>query len=1114
MCADFVETIRQTLSADNTVRPLAEKHYDTAKKEQPQATVAGLFAILLDPSLEQPLREQGAVLLRQCLSQVKEEDSVWYRLDEPTKADVRTKLLQILDAEPTSQVRRKVADCVQTLGNALIEIEDEERPTNAQAWPELLPMLWKAICDTSKDAGIRSDCLWAVKEMCASIWQVLTTGSEQTAQVMRMCLADGADAVCGMAAVLLCELIENIQSRDDRKVYAPLIPDFVGVLSRLANCQDPQHLDIVLKALQTTTETADFFKDHVVSLVMPVLCTIAKSHNSEDSRGYALESIVCMVEARPKGFTKTQAVAAQALEVCVACAMELDDDTEDWAAVQETEEDDDEGKLAEQGKESLDRICRAASKVDNFEPVLEVLKPAITKLFQSGEWKQVHAALVVLSQIAEYVDDNTMVAQMVHGIKIQLRANHPRVRYAAWSAIAQFSEDHSELIASEEYVTQIMPEFLLGLDDVCERVSVHCMEAFQHYGESVEREELEPYVEPLMTKLSQKMQQNLSSQKKAITFIAVIAGQVNDAFAPYYEALMPILKQVVARTLHQIEERVLLGKCFECISLLAKAVGRDGFRSDAQAIMEWMIAATKTPNVKGDDPVKEYMMAASERICATMKEDFLPFVPHILPGVLEKLTLAPKEFNADTNGDDLSAGTEVNLTLTKENGKIKVLIMNTSDMEDLQNALECLHTFVEVLGKSFAPMVQETAHALLPVFEFTMAEAIRDLAFETWGQLCSCMRQADQVPIASELVMEFLKRVLPKFDDNDVDIDAMKTRCDGVVACLSKAGPNILNNEQVKHICKVTLQVLDESLERRNVKANATNKVEAAEDEEEGDAEDDDEDEGALRIALCEVAGALMKFHSDIFVAEVLSLYLTVVGKLLQPGGVQEDKKLALFLLCDLVEHLGPRITSERETIMRALLDNVHNEDAAIRQPACYGVSLAAKDPAFAPVAAAAAEKLCKVVTESRGRAKKKSEKPLQACADNALSGIIAILLNHQPAVASLESQLWQVWLSGLPCQQDDEEGIKNHRHLLHLLQQEKAQVVGEDGQNVARILSILIDVTFTDMVDEETSKGIGQLMLTIGEARLEQYAATFKDKQKKKLLRIVRAAQKDASES
>merc|ERR1719162_2730225 len=152
--------------------------------------------------------------------------------------------------------------------------------------------------------------------------------------------------------------------------------------------------------------------------------------------------------------------------------------------------------------------------------------------------------------------------------------------------------------------------------------------------------------------------------------------------------------------------------------------------------MQVMIQATLMPNLPANDPVKEYMLSASQRICSTMKSAFLPFVPHILPGVLEKFTLAPKEYNPETAGG-FGEDEEVNLTLTQgENGQIKVMVMSTSEMEDLGNAVGCVNTFVEELGEMYAPFVAQTAHALVLVFDFSMDEQIRELAFETWGLLC------------------------------------------------------------------------------------------------------------------------------------------------------------------------------------------------------------------------------------------------------------------------------------------------------------------------------------------------------------------------------------------
>jgi len=510
------------------------------------------------------------------------------------------------------------------------------------------------------------------------------------------------------------------------------------------------------------------------------------------------------------------------------------------------------------------------------------------------------------------------------------------------------------------------------------------------------------------------------------------------------------------------------------------------------------------------------MMAASERICATMKEDFVPFVPHILPGVLEKLNLAPRELNTDSV-DNFEDGGEVNLTMTHENGKMKVLIMYSSEIQDLKAALECVHTFVEELGRAYAPFVAQTAQALLPVFEFSMAEEIRDLSFETWGQLCGCARQDGKVQVVSELVLEFLKRVLPKFESDEVDVLALKTRADGVTTCLKKAGPGILSAEQVQHLCKMSLKLVGESLQRRAEGAK-DRKAQRAAEMAAGDAveeDDDDEDEGeeqSLRVGLCEVVGPIMQHHPDHFATQGLADYLALVQKLVEAGAGIDDRKLALFVICDFLEHLGPRVTAHWGQFMPLLLEDIVNKDAELRQPACYGLSIAAKDPAFAALAAQAAETLARVVTDARGRSKKKSERMAQACADNALSALVEILLNHGQVVAASQAQLWSVWLAGLPCQEDEQEGAKNHGILLRLLQQERAEVVGEGGQNVPKILGVLVDVYKTDMVDEETSKGIGQLAIRLGEARLEQMASSYTDKQKKKLLRVVRDAQSQAS--
>lgn len=1098
----------------------AEKAFDDAKRDQPAALVEQLFMALQNQNMEVAAREQCAVLLRKCFQQAKIDDgSLWNRLGAG-QAAIQGQFLQVLQQETVASVRKKVADGVQALANQLIEIEEDARPNNIEVWPDLMPTLMRIIVDNTKDTGTRGDCLFIVQEMLCTMWMVMIANGAQTMQVLTMCLQDSSEVVSGNALALLIELVENVPNKEERKPLASLLPQVTKVLQTIASSANFKPLKNVLSIFANQTEVTRWCKDVLASDIIPCLGLIASNHQDEDVRKTAMEAIINFFTSYPKGTATVQSLVGQALEVCTKFMMaNLSDDLDGWNEMDD-DQDFDEEELYRIGRDNVDRICRAAMEAgknangdedrQHVDKVLEVLKSALATLFVVGQWKETVCGLTILQQMSEFVDDNETVNQMLSGVLAQLKATHPRVRHMAWTCISQMSEDHTEILSSDPCVGLLMAEFPLGLEDAVERVCCRSMESFQHFGESVERDDMEPFVKPMMTKLAPKLKSSSQLQRKAITTIAVVAGQMGDGFAEYYADLMPYLKEMISSVLHKVEERTLLGKCFECISLLFKAVGRAGVRQDAAMIMEAMIKATQLPNLPNNDPVMEYMMAASQRICSVMKEEFLPMVPHVLPKALEKFVLAPKEFTKELSTADINDESEVTLTMTRlPNGQVQFMFMNDSDIEDLLAALQCVHCFVEQLGGAFSPWVQETAKALMPVFDFNIEEGVRDLAFEVWGDLCKCAREANQTGAVAELVMEFLKRVVPTLeaDTGCLDLEGMKTKADGITCILKAAGANILQPEQVNSLAQLPITAMMKSYERRDAKVQADAKRKA-----EGKVNDDDEevdvgeDEETLRTSLAEIAGALMRHHPDNFVGCGLQLYLDFITKL-QQSTAKADRKLILYIACDFLEHLGPRVVAHWPLFLPLVLEDIVCADASRRQAACYAISLAAREGAFAPAALETAKKLQQVVTQSRGRAKKKSERQAQACADNALTGLVTIAQFQREALGAEVEQFWDCWLQGLPCQEDDEEGIKNHRSLLKFVMEERIEVLKQGASNFPKVLAILIDQYKTNMVDEETNKGIQQLVLNLGQAKLEQFAAALTEKQKKKLLRVHQAA-------
>merc|ERR1712216_673410 len=128
---------------------------------------------------------------------------------------------------------------------------------------------------------------------------------------------------------------------------------------------------------------------------------------------------------------------------------------------------------------------------------------------------------------------------------------------------------------------------------------------------------------------------------------------------------------------------------------------------------------------------------------------------------------------------------------------------------------------------------------------------------------------------------------------------AFKTRAEGMSSCLDGAGPGVLNAEMVKGIFTAAMKVFEESLRRREA----------------GDEDEDDDDEAELRQSILTVPGAIMKHHPDTFTAEVLPTYLQFVSKLIAQDN-DEDRRLVLFAVCDLVEHLGTRVTAQWPSFM------------------------------------------------------------------------------------------------------------------------------------------------------------------------------------------------------
>jgi AcrR family transcriptional regulator len=766
-------------------------------------------------------------------------------------------------------------------------------------------------------------------------------------------------------------------------------------------------------------------------------------------------------------------------EELVAWATRMDDE--------EGEEDADE--LFHSGEEAIDRIVEAMD-MDN---VSSSLFPLVARFAGEQKWQAKLAALTAVKQTVEYADDPDHIDQMAQLLLQHLDHDHPRVRYTALHAIAQLANDQAPQFQEKSHA-KVMPVLLAKMDDQVDRVASMAMSAFVSFGEELDTALMLSYAPQFMEKLVAKLRNSNHRMVKeeSITSIAVIAGVIEQDFSNYYDAIMPLLKELVLKATGEKENR-LRGKAFECMSLLGIAVGKEKFAADAKEAVEAMIQ-TQNQN-QADDLQREYIKQASERICTCLKQDFHFFLPALLPGIYKNLKL-----EEDTNSKDDDADNFV----TVSTGEGRLVKVHSSKFEELLNAIQLLRTFCTEMEGAFGQWVEPTAQALLPLLTATdevtmLCDEARSAAFQCWALLIKCAKQNQQFHVAKQLLQTFLAPVC-KSIGVDKDPDTIREASGGLAECIKNTGAGCLEQQEFEQIAQMMFKLIDDSLARtaqntaKKQKEAVGAPTELQPDEDEENTGEDDEKK--CRRSLEEVLGALMEVLPDQFVA--------VLGhceaKMKEWLASEQNATLALFLACDLLQHLKEKSQTLWPFMFPAIFQALTHKEADIRIPAAYAINLAAPIPAFSEAAAEATKKLQSILNAPAP--KKKREEKAKVALDNAVAAMLALAV-HKPD--QCPAAAFPLILGKLPLKDDEKEAKKVHKLLVDQFRGENPRLVGENAANLPQILKVLAEIYKQENIcEKETAEKVAATFKALPPQLLQQHAGGFSEKQQKKIDRIV----------
>jgi hypothetical protein len=769
----------------------------------------------------------------------------------------------------------------------------------------------------------------------------------------------------------------------------------------------------------------------------------------------------------------------------------------------------------EEGEEDVDQLFHIGEEVIDvlaesltMDSISSILFKSVGILINQPQWQSKHAALTIIKQTVEYVEEPDHMKEMAKVLLQHVNHEHPRVRYNALYAIGQLANDQAPQF-QEMFHAEVMPRLLQCTDDKVDRVSAMAMSAFVSFSEKLKdvlRDYADQFMQKFITRLTNSNHRGI--QEESITAIAVVAGVIDKGFGQYYDGVMPLLLKIISMPREENDKMDRMrGKAFECLSLLGAGVDPQKFLPDAKAGMDKMLAISLSDD--DDGLLLSYINQGIQRICHIMKKDFCIFLPEIMPFLLKSMDLEKESCwtRGTADEDDYES-------ITLEGGK--VVKVNDSKTQELHASCSMLATFMTETGEKYFDFVLPTAEKLLPVMKTTSQEGLAVLgdyqsqAFWTWSCLIKVAQDAKKLGSsnAQNIIQQLLGEVVcaamatlaeQKKLDEDFGHEVCVGACSGISESLKSAGPGYMSIAQAGEIMNQIFEMMDQSF-KRYAKAKIQQK------DHEGDEDEKEWNEWYLEPELSmqrtyeEVMGGLIKACPDAFI--VPEMVQLLGGKMKLWMGEKDLKTLVLHLACDLLEHLKDTSCPYWPVFMSGLFDEINDKDVDVRIAASYAVNLAAHIPAFAEAAPEAYKRIAQVIS---GRKPKRRDEKAMAAMDNAVSAMMSLAVKMRPQCPPEITDPFAMVLSKLPLSVDFEEAKKVHTKVVDLLESQDPGLLGSNMSNLGKVLSLLAEIHKSEEhSNAELDKRIAQIFKTLSTDMLRQNASNFTEKQQKRIEQII----------
>ncbi|QLG72948.1 hypothetical protein HG535_0E00320 [Zygotorulaspora mrakii] len=983
-------------------------------------------------------------------------------------AQIRATLLKGFISERPSNIRHKLSD-------AIAECAQDDLPD----WNELLQTLVEAL--KNQDPNFRE-----------SSFRILSTVPHLTNAVdisniipiFEAGFTDSNDDVKIAAVTAFVGYFKQL-SKSHWSKLGVLLPSLLNSLPKFLDDGKDEALAAVFESLIELVELAPkLFKDMFDQILQFIDILIKNKDLETPARTTALELLTVFSENSPlmckSNQNYAQSVIADTLLMMTEVSID-DDEASGWRESDDAEEDEEEVAY-DHARQSLDRVSLKLGGKYLAVPLFQYLQ----EMINSNEWRERFAALMALSSAAEGCRDVLVgeIPKILDMVLPLINDPHARVQYGCCNILGQISTDFAPLIQRTSH-NRILPALISKLTpNSIDRVQTHAAAALVNFSEHANHAILEPYLDDLLTNLLTLLQSNhLYVQEQALTTIAFIAEAAEKKFIKYYDTLMPLLLNVLKLDVDG-SNRVLKGKCIECATLIALAVGKEKFSEHSQELVN-LLMIYQNNGIQEDDPIKTYLEHGWSRICRILREDFLPLLQIVLPPLLETAK-ATQDVSLIEEEEAANFQQYVDWDVVQIQGKH--IAIHTSILDDKVSAMELLQVYSSVLKNLFARYVSEIMNDVaIPSIDFYLHDGVRATGAGLIPVLLSCLIasegtqneevqnlwQTSSAKLIAGIMSEPMPEITQIYHTSLVDvIAAMENHC--------------LNDELQARFTKGVSANLTDVFERVKQRHGEDDEYNEDIDQEFEDFTDED-----LLDEINKSLAAFFKSTNGAYLTHFQTLW-PLVSTFLQDNEVILIL-FALVAIADMVHYSGEQSAPFKDLCMSKVTSFLVSPESSIRQAAAYAIGICAQyaPASYADICVASLEPLFQVVNIPDAKSDEN-----QTATENS-SAAIAKILHSFNTIPNLDTYIAN-WLQTLPITVDEEAAAFTYRYLSHMIDSNSGIV--SDPSNIPVILDYVVQALHHKSISGKNAEAVVQstkrLLSTLSQqdamALLQRYPQEF----------------------